>query len=121
MRIFFGVLLAVFIVYVMGVIIVFLDAIVTVAQQDIDDKFTYVLIGLIPILPVILAIWLIKVSWRAIVTPAKLQVDSNPKANFYSDDNDLPNPEESELKSYEYRHDARQSTHDTSRPLKHLE
>ena len=67
MRYVLAIILAIFILYVIGTSIVILDAFVELAQKDINDKFTYVLVGLTPLIPLILGSLLIRVSWRAII------------------------------------------------------
>lgn len=55
----------------MGISILVLDKVMRAAQENINNKFTYIVVGLVPIIPVVLELWLIRVSWRAIIIPNK--------------------------------------------------
>lgn len=127
MRYLLAIIVAIFIALVMVTLRTVLDAAVTSAQQDIHNQTAYVLVGLIPIIPLILAIWFIRMSWTAIVHPSKpLKIEpqeaSNAKKNSTSNHqvNDSP-----ELKRYQYNGSKADNTksasqNTSSKPLKRL-
>ncbi len=63
-----GVIVAIIIVWIMGAISTILKAMIEVSRNNVDDisQFQYVLMGLVPLIPLIIAIWLIKLSWKKI-------------------------------------------------------
>lgn len=71
MRYVLAIIITTLILYFMGISILVLDKVMGAAQENINDKLTYIVVGLVPIIPGILGLWLIRVSWRAIVIPNK--------------------------------------------------
>lgn len=62
-----GVIVAIVIVWIMGALSAVVKVMVEATQQDGDlSKLEFVLLGLTPLIPFIIAIWLIKFSWRKI-------------------------------------------------------
>lgn len=63
-----GVIVAIIIVWIMGAISTILKAMIEVSRTNMEDisQFQYVIMGLVPLVPLIIAIWLIKLSWRKI-------------------------------------------------------
>ena len=68
MRKVLGVIVAIIIVWIMGAISTILKAMIEVSRANMEDigQFQYVIMGLVPLIPLIIAIWLIKLSWRKI-------------------------------------------------------
>lgn len=65
-----GVVVAIIIVWIMGAISALLKAMIEVSRANADDisQLQYVVMGLVPMIPLIIAIWLIKLSWQKITT-----------------------------------------------------
>ena len=64
----FGVIVAIIIVWIMGAISTILKATIEVSRDNMEhiSQFQYVIMGLVPLIPLIIAIWLIKLSWKKI-------------------------------------------------------
>lgn len=70
-----GVIVAIVIAWIAGIISMLLKVIIEASRADMVDinKFQFVLMGLIPLIPYIIAIWLIKLSWRKITYEKPIQ------------------------------------------------
>jgi len=71
MRYVLAIIVTILILYFAGISTIILDEIIKSAQKNISNKLTFIAVGLVPMIPAILGIWLIRVSWRTIVTPNK--------------------------------------------------
>ena len=63
-----GVIAAIVIMWISSIISILLKAIIEASRTNIDDisQFQFVLMGLVPIVPFIIGIWLVKFTWRKI-------------------------------------------------------
>ena len=64
-------LLAIVIIWIMGIASVILKSLIDVSRENIENisELQFVLMGLLPIIPFIIGIWLIKLSWKKITAP----------------------------------------------------
>lgn len=63
-----GVIVAIIIVWIMGAISFVFKAMIEVKIANMENisQFQYFIMGLVSLIPLIIAIWLIKLSWRKI-------------------------------------------------------
>lgn len=63
-----GVIVAVVIIWISGIISMLLKAMIEISRTNIENisEFQFILMGLVPFIPFIIGIWLVKLSWRKI-------------------------------------------------------
>ncbi len=63
-----GVIVAVVIIWISGFISMLLKAMIEISRTNIENisEFQFILMGLVPLIPFIIGIWLVKLSWRKI-------------------------------------------------------
>ena len=63
-----GVIVAVVIIWISGIISMLLKAMIEISRTNIENisEFRFILMGLVPFIPFIIGIWLVKLSWRKI-------------------------------------------------------
>lgn len=112
-----GVIVAIVIIWIAGVISTLLKAIVKVSRADIVDisQFQFILMGLIPFIPFIIAIWLVKLSWRKITYKKPEQVLSNNKNDtslskaVYNHTKDIASEVKPTINGYKEKHQTSKS------------
>ena len=69
-----GVIVAVVIIWISGIISMLLKAMIEISRTNIENisEFQFILMGLVPLIPFIIGIWLVKFTWR-IITAKKGQ------------------------------------------------
>ena len=70
MRKVLAIVVAIGILWIMSAVNIVLKAFIEISRANMSDitEFQYVLMGLVPLIPLIIAIWLIKFSWKKITT-----------------------------------------------------
>lgn len=70
MRKVLAIIVAIVIMWIMSAVSMLLKSLIEISRANIIDitQFQFVLMGLVPMIPLIISIWLIKYSWKKITT-----------------------------------------------------
>ena len=107
-----GVIVAVVIIWISGIISMLLKAMIEISRTNIENisEFRFILMGLVPFIPFIIGIWLVKLSWRKITyeTPKLVNEKSKDETSLtkavYNHSKDIASEIKPALNEYKEKH-----------------